>query len=153
LHLVGEGGHIGAKHCSSRAGGVASIPDNSDTHNVPFPRHWRFEMKLSLPFFILHQPVCLGFKNKDGVTLHNYMPPMFMATSCCILNASWPLNCWFDTTFGLSNKAFKLMGFAIDSRRRNATVCLVVIDKESVLAYEHMYTPMDGEFVAAEFRA
>ena len=45
------------------------------------------------------------------------------------------------------------MGFATDSLRRNATVCLAVINTESALAYEHMYTSMDGEFVAAEFHA
>jgi hypothetical protein len=29
------------------AGGVGSIPANSDAQNVPFFRRWRFEMKLS----------------------------------------------------------------------------------------------------------
>ncbi len=32
------------------AGGVGSIPANSDAQNVPSFRRWRFEMKLS-PFF------------------------------------------------------------------------------------------------------
>jgi hypothetical protein len=36
--------------CSSGAGGVGSIPANSDAQNVPSFRRWRFEMKLS-PFF------------------------------------------------------------------------------------------------------
>ena len=36
--------------CSSRAGGVGSIPANADAQNVPSFRRWRFEMKLS-PFF------------------------------------------------------------------------------------------------------
>jgi hypothetical protein len=35
--------------CSSGAGGVGSIPANSDAQNVPSFRRWRFEMKLS-PF-------------------------------------------------------------------------------------------------------
>jgi hypothetical protein len=33
--------------CSSGAGGVGSIPANSDAQNVPSFRRWRFEMKLS----------------------------------------------------------------------------------------------------------
>ncbi len=36
----------------SGAGGVGSIPANSDAQNVHSFRRWRFEMKLS-PFFIL----------------------------------------------------------------------------------------------------
>jgi hypothetical protein len=36
--------------CSSGAGGVGSIPANSDAQNVPSFRRWGFEMKLS-PFF------------------------------------------------------------------------------------------------------
>ena len=39
--------------CSSRAGGVGSIPSNSDAQNAPSFRCWRFEMKLS-PFCSLH---------------------------------------------------------------------------------------------------
>jgi hypothetical protein len=35
--------------CSTGAGGVGSIPANSDAQNVPSFRRWRFEMKLS-PF-------------------------------------------------------------------------------------------------------
>ncbi len=37
--------------CSSGAGGVGSIPANPDAQNVPSFRRWRFEMKLSPPFF------------------------------------------------------------------------------------------------------
>ena len=44
--LVGEGGIL----CFSWAGGVGSIPANSDAQNVPCFRRWRFEIKLS-PFF------------------------------------------------------------------------------------------------------
>ena len=33
--------------CSPGAGGVGSIPANSDAQNVPSFRRWRFEMKLS----------------------------------------------------------------------------------------------------------
>ena len=37
----------------SGAGGVGSIPANSDAQNVPYFRRWRFEMKLSPPLFFL----------------------------------------------------------------------------------------------------
>jgi hypothetical protein len=37
--------------CSSGAGGVGSIPANSDAQYVPPFRRWRFEMKLS-PIFV-----------------------------------------------------------------------------------------------------
>ncbi len=37
--------------CSSGANGVGSIPANSDAQYVPSFRRWRFEMKLSPPFF------------------------------------------------------------------------------------------------------
>jgi hypothetical protein len=45
--LVGEG----RIPCSTGAGGVGSIPANSDAQNVPSFRRWRFELKLS-PFFL-----------------------------------------------------------------------------------------------------
>ncbi len=38
------------------AGGVGSIPANSDAQNVPSFRRWRFEMKLS-PYIYIH--VCI----------------------------------------------------------------------------------------------
>ncbi len=39
--------------CSFGAGGMGSIPANSDARNVPSFRRWRFEMKIC-PFFLLH---------------------------------------------------------------------------------------------------
>jgi hypothetical protein len=40
------------------AGGVGSIPDNSDAQHVPSFRRWRFVMKLS-PFFFTTGGICL----------------------------------------------------------------------------------------------
>ena len=50
LHILGRKARI---PCSSRAGGVGSIPANPDAQNVPSFRRWRFEMKLS-PFLLQH---------------------------------------------------------------------------------------------------
>ncbi len=50
LTLDGKGGIP----CSSGAGGVGSIPINSDVQNVPFFCRWRYEMKLSSLIFICH---------------------------------------------------------------------------------------------------
>jgi hypothetical protein len=39
--------------CSSGAGGVGSIPANSNALSVPSFRRWRFEMKLSPPLIVI----------------------------------------------------------------------------------------------------
>jgi hypothetical protein len=47
------------------AGGVGSIPSNSDAQNVPSFRRWRFEMKLG-PFFYLKAIIFdLNKKSRD----------------------------------------------------------------------------------------
>ncbi len=53
----------------------------------------------------------------------------------------------FDTTFGLSNKRFKLVGIAtnlVRTRKRANPVCLCIVNMESAVAYENMYTSMEG---------
>ena len=47
------------------AGGVGSIPANSDAQNVPSFRRWRFEMKLS-PFFFIYYSTILNTIEKNG---------------------------------------------------------------------------------------
>ncbi len=44
--------------CSSGAGGVGSIPANSDAQNLPSFRRWQYEMKLS-PFKLLTDQLAL----------------------------------------------------------------------------------------------
>ncbi len=58
------------------AGGVGSIPANSETHHVPSFCRWRFEMKLS-PFVPVHTWYVLvqGVRIPDG-------PPRFPGSSC-----------------------------------------------------------------------
>jgi hypothetical protein len=52
--------------CSSGAGGVGSIPANSDAQSVPSFRRWRFEMKPS-PFFCQVSTVIKAFERKVGL--------------------------------------------------------------------------------------
>ncbi len=95
----------------------------------------------------LHQPVCLGFQYSNGVTYGNYSTPMLLLNPCCGVNAGWPWQAGFDTNFGLSSlsKQLKLMGIATNSLRKRANpVCPCIVNKESAIAYENMYTSMEG---------
>jgi hypothetical protein len=61
------------------------------------------------------------------------------------INSGWPLLAGFDTTFGITSKKFELMGISINSLRRRANpVCLRIVKKEKAIAYEKMYTSMEG---------
>ncbi len=87
----------------------------------------------------LHQPVCVGHQFKDGVVFGCYSTPMLL------INSEWPLLAGFDSTFGITSKKFELMGISVNSLRRRANpVCLCVVKKEEAIAYEKMYTSMEG---------
>jgi hypothetical protein len=51
--------------CFSGAGGVGSIPANSDELNVPSFRRWRFEMKLSS--FLYHKRRFKEFEKNEKI--------------------------------------------------------------------------------------
>jgi hypothetical protein len=70
---------------------------------------------------------------------------MLLLHQCIGVNAGWQWQEDFNTTFGLSNKKFELMGITTNSLRKRANpVCLCVVNKESAIAYENMYTSMEG---------
>ena len=93
----------------------------------------------------LHQPICVGFQYSDGVIFGNYSTPMLLLHACRGVNADWSWQAGFDATFGLSNKQFDLLGMTTNSLRRRANpICLAIVNKESAIAYEHMYSSMEG---------
>ncbi len=93
----------------------------------------------------LHQPVCLGFQYRGGVTYGNYATPMLLLHACRGVNSQWPFRAGFDATFGLSNKQFDLMGITAFSLRGRANpICLCIVNKESAIAYENMYDSMES---------
>jgi hypothetical protein len=94
----------------------------------------------------MHQPACLGFQYSDGDIYGNCSTPMLLLHPCRGVNAGWPWQAGFDTTFRLSNKTFELMGITTSSLRKRANpVCICVVNQESAIAYENMYTSMEGE--------
>jgi hypothetical protein len=93
----------------------------------------------------LHQPVCLGYQYEDGVNYGTYSTPMLLMHQLRGVNACWPLQAGFDAFFGLSNKKFDLMGITTNSLLSRANpVCLSIVNQESAVAYEAMYTSMEG---------
>jgi hypothetical protein len=68
--LVGEG----RIPCSSGAGGVGSIPANSDAQNVPSFRRWRFEMKLSPFFFFFKHQLQVLYQRTVALPLASKLP-------------------------------------------------------------------------------
>jgi hypothetical protein len=65
--------------CSSGAGGVGSIPANSDAQNVPSFRRWRFEMKLSPPDNHAHETIMCKI-NQEKYCCN--MPRVFARAAC-----------------------------------------------------------------------
>jgi hypothetical protein len=64
---------------------------------------------------------------------------------CCMQPAGWPFLAGFNTTFGITSKKFEQMGISINSLRRRANpVCLCIVKKEEAMAYETMYSSMEG---------
>ena len=93
----------------------------------------------------LHQPVCVGHQFKDGVVFGCYSTPMLLLHVPRGINSEWPLLAGFDSTFGITSKKFELMGISVNSLRRRANpVCLCVVKKEEAIAYQKMYTSMEG---------
>jgi hypothetical protein len=88
----------------------------------------------------LHQLVCVGHQFKDGVILRCYSTPMLLLHAASGVYSGWPFLAGFDTTFGITSKKFELVGISINSLRRRANpVCLCIVKKEEVTAYETMY--------------
>ena len=93
----------------------------------------------------LHQPVCLGYQYGNGVVYGNYSTPFLICNAMRGVNSEWPLHLGFDSTFGLSNKKFELLGITTNSLRRHANpVCLCILKQECSTAYRNMYTSMEG---------
>ena len=93
----------------------------------------------------LHQPVCVGHQFKDGVVFGCYSTPMLLLHVPRGINSEWPLTLGFDSTFGITSKKFELMGISVNSLRRRANpVCLCVVKNEEAIAYQKMYTSMEG---------
>ncbi len=94
----------------------------------------------------LHQPVCVGHEFKDGVIFGCYSTPILLLHAARGISSGWPLLlAGFDSTFGITSKKFKLMGISINSLRRRANpVCLCNVKKEEAIAYETMYSSMEG---------
>ena len=93
----------------------------------------------------LHQPVCLGYQYGNGVVYGNYSTPFLICNAMRGVNSEWPLHLGFDSTFGLSNKKFELLGITTNSLRRHANpVCLCIVKQECSTAYRNMYTSMEG---------
>jgi hypothetical protein len=96
----------------------------------------------------LHRPVCMVHQFKDGVVLGCYSTastPLLFLHASRGMNSGWPFLAGFDTTFGITSKKFELMGISINSLRRRANpVCLGIVKKEEAVAYETMYSSMEG---------
>ena len=93
----------------------------------------------------LHQPVCVGHQFKDGVVFGCYSTPMLLLHPARGINSEWPLLAGFDSTFGITSKKFELMGISINSLQRKANpVCLCIVKKEEAIAYQSMYSSMEG---------
>ena len=93
----------------------------------------------------LHQPVCVGHQFDGGVVFGCYSTPMLLLHVPRGINSAWPFLAGFDTTFGITSKKFELMGISINSLRRRANpVCLGIVKKEEAIAYETMYSSMEG---------
>ena len=93
----------------------------------------------------LHEAVCLGYQYGDGVVYGCYSIPFLLENAMRSVNAQWDVHFGFDTTFGISNKNFELMGICANSLgRKSNPICLAIVSRESAEAYETMYTAMQG---------
>ena len=93
----------------------------------------------------LHEPVCLGYQYGDGVVYGCYSTPFLLENAMCSVNSQWGVHFGFDTTFGISNKNFELMGICANSLgRKSNPICLAIVNRESEQAYEKMYTATQG---------
>ena len=93
----------------------------------------------------LHEAVCLGYQYGYGVVYGCYSTPFLIENAMRSVNSQWGLHLGFDTTFGMSNKNFELMGICANSLgRKSNPICLAFVNKESAFAYEKMYTAMQG---------
>ncbi len=74
--------------CSSGAGGVGSIPANSDAQNVPSFRPWRFEMKLG-PFLTTESRGTACLRVALGECGHETRARDHRVTSDCVTTRRW----------------------------------------------------------------
>ncbi len=93
----------------------------------------------------LHAPICLGFQFFKNVTFCAFSTPFLTLHSARSVNALWPLQFSFDTTFGISSTKFEVMGITTNSLRSRANpVCLSFVNQECAVGYESTYDAMES---------
>ena len=93
----------------------------------------------------LHENVCLAYQYGDGVVYGCHSTPFLIENAMRSVNSQWGVHFGFDTTFGISNKSFELIGICANSLGgKSNPICLAIVKKKSAQAYEKMYTAMQG---------